>query len=361
MSKYLNRRFAGLDVYTPGEQPKDMKYIKLNTNESPYPPSPEVIAAVSAEETANLRLYPDPECTELKEKLAGLYGVSRQNIYLANGSDDILNFAFMAFAGNGRKAWFPETSYGFYPVYADLHQIEALKVPLQEDFTIDPADYCSLTGPGCEGGLICIANPNAPTGLALTLSQIRRILEANPDKVVLIDEAYVDFGAASAVQLVPDYENLLVVQTFSKSRSMAGARLGFAIASAELIGDLDRLKYSTNPYNINRLTQAAAIAAVESNDYYGANCRKIMATRAWTEAALEDLGFTVIPSLTNFLFAKSDRISGAALYEKLKSRGVLIRHFTKPEIADYNRITIGSEEEMKVFIDIVKEILEVKP
>lgn len=359
MSKYFNRRFAGLDVYTPGEQPKDMKYIKLNTNESPYPPSPEVIAAVNAEETANLRLYPDPECTVLKEKLASLYDVGRENIYLANGSDDILNFAFMAFAGDGRKAWFPSISYGFYPVYADLYQIDAVKVPLQEDFAINPADYCSLTGPGCEGGLICIANPNAPTGLALTLNQIRQILEANPDKVVLIDEAYVDFGAASAVQLVPDYGNLLVVQTFSKSRSMAGARLGFAIAQPELIGDLDRLKYSTNPYNINRLTQAAAIAAVDSNGYYAANCQRIMETRTWTAETLQSLGFTVIPSLANFLFAKSDRMDGASLYEALKARGVLVRHFSKAKISDCNRITIGSEEEMKTFITILKEILEV--
>ncbi len=363
MSKYLNYRFAGLDVYTPGEQPKDMKYIKLNTNESPYPPSPEVIAAVSVQEVSDLRLYPDPECTVLKEKLAALYSADRENIYLANGSDDILNFAFMAFAGDGRKVWFPSISYGFYPVYADLHQIDAVKVPLQEDFTINPADYCSLTesDEDSKGGLICIANPNAPTGRSLTLNQIRQILEANPDKVVLIDEAYVDFGAASAVQLVPDYENLLVVQTFSKSRSMAGARLGFAIAQPELISDLDRIKYSTNPYNINRLTQAAAIAAVDSNDYYASNCRRIMETRSRTTEALEALGFTVIPSLTNFLFAKSDRISGGSLYEELKSRGVLVRHFTKPEIADYNRITIGSKEDMDVFIDKVKEILEVQP
>jgi len=358
MSRYLNSRFAGLDAYTPGEQPKDRKYIKLNTNESPYPPSPEVIAAVNAEQVSDLRLYPDPECTVLKDRIAGLYGVCRENVYLANGSDDILNFAFWAFAGDGRKVWFPETSYGFYPVYADLHQVEAEAVPLREDFTISPDDYCSLPA---EGGLICIANPNAPTGLALSLSQIRRILEGNLDKVVLIDEAYVDFGASSAVPLTREYGNLLVVQTFSKSRSMAGARLGFAIASADLIGDLDRIKYSTNPYNINRLTQAAGTAAIESNDYYMEGCRKIMDTRAWTSEALNSLGFTVIPSLANFLFAKSSRISGAKLYEALKARGILVRHFTKESIRDYNRITIGSREEMEAFIETVKEILEEKP
>lgn len=358
MSKYLNRRFAGLDVYTPGEQPKQMQYIKLNTNESPYPPSPEVIAAVNAQEISNLRLYPDPECSVLKKRLAALYGVGRENVYLANGSDDILNFAFMAFAGDGKKAWFPSISYGFYPVYADLHQIDAVQVPLLDDFTLDPADYCSLTGRGQEGGLICIANPNAPTGLALSLGQIRQILDANPDKVVLIDEAYVDFGAASAVRLTADYENLLVVQTFSKSRSMAGARLGFAIANQQLIADLDRLKYSTNPYSINRLTQTAAIAAVDSNDYYAANCQRIMDTRQYTEDVLRNLGFTVIPSMANFLFVKSPQIDGTALYEELKARGVLIRHFAKPEITDYNRITIGSKEEMETLLEKIREILE---
>ena len=364
MSRFLNEKYAALEVYTPGEQPKNMQYIKLNTNESPYPPSPQVIAAVSSDEVSRLRLYPDPECTVLKEKLAALYGVQRENIYLSNGSDDILNFAFMAFAGDkgaagtGKKAWFPEISYGFYEVYANLYQIDAVKVPLKEDFSIDPADYCSLPE---EGGLVCIANPNAPTGLALSLEQIRRIIEANPDKVVLIDEAYVDFGAASAVTLTRDYDNLLVVQTFSKSRSMAGARLGFAIADPGLISDLDRIKYSTNPYNINRLTQIAAEAAVDSNDYYADNCVNIMETRAWTAELLESLGFTVIPSLTNFLFAKSDRISGGSLYEELKARGVLVRHFEKPAIADYNRITIGSRSEMETFINTVKEILEVQP
>lgn len=354
MSKFLNPKLAGLDVYTPGEQPKNMEYIKLNTNESPYPPSPEVIAAVNAQEVSDLRLYPDPECTALKDKIAAQFKIKRENIYLSNGSDDILNFAFMAFAGDGRRAWFPEISYGFYPVYADLYQIDAVQVPLQNNFSINPLDYCNLPE---KGGLICIANPNAPTGLAMSLSQIRLILEANPDKVVLIDEAYVDFGAASAVSLTREYENLLVVQTFSKSRSMAGARLGFAIANASLIADLDRIKYSTNPYNINRLTLVAAEAAIDSSEYYAANCMQIMETREYTASALEALGFTVIPSLTNFLFAKSAQLDGGVLYEELKARGVLIRHFSKESIKDYNRITIGTREQMDVMLEKIKEIL----
>ena len=354
MSRYLSSRFAGLDVYTPGEQPKNMKFIKLNTNESPYPPSPEVIAAVTAEEVADLRLYPDPECTGLKDQLASLFKIRRENVFLANGSDDILNFAFMAFAGDGRKAWFPSISYGFYPVYASLHQIDAVPVPLREDFSINPQDYCSLE----TGGLICIANPNAPTGLALTTDQIRQIADANQDKVLLVDEAYVDFGASSAASLTAEYKNLLVVQTFSKSRCLAGGRLGFAIADEQLIEDLDRLKYSTNPYNINRLTQLAGEAAIKSNDYYMARCAQIKETREYTANALKELGFTVIPSLANFLFAKSSRISGQKLYEELKARGVLIRHFNKPEIKDYNRITVGSREEMDIFLEKVREILE---
>ncbi len=353
MSRFLNEKFHSLVAYTPGEQPQDMVYIKLNTNESPYPPSPKVMEAVSDEEVRKLRLYPDPDCTQLCEKLAALYDVKKENIFLSNGSDDILNFAFMAFTGQGAglAARFPEISYGFYSVFGDLHQVAYEKIPLQEDFSINVDDYCHGRG------MIVIANPNAPTGLTLSISQIRQILEANQDNLVVIDEAYVDFGAESCVPLIHQYDNLLVVQTFSKSRSMAGARLGFAIADSAIIADLNKIKYSTNPYNINRLTMAAACAALEENDYYMKNCKAIEATRQTTATALRAMGFRVLPSAANFLFIESPAISGEELYQRLKSKGVLIRHFTTDKIKNFNRVTIGTPDEMKIFLARVEEIL----
>ena len=350
MSKFLKDRYQSLEVYTPGEQPRDKKYIKLNTNESPFPPSDSVLKAVNEQEVKDLRLYSDPTGIALKTALAELHKVSPDNIFLSNGSDDILNFSFMAFTEKG--AMFPEISYGFYSVFAELHGIDFEAVPLKDDFSIDPADYKG------NGRMVVIANPNAPTGLCLSLAQIEEILKANPLSVVVIDEAYVDFGGESAYPLTKKYKNLLVVQTFSKSRSMAGARLGFAIADKELIADLERIKYSTNPYNINRLTMAAGVAAVKDNDYYMDNCKKIIENREYTTRELEALGFYVIPSKANFIFAKSDKIGGEELYLKLKDNGILVRHFTKEKIKDFNRITIGSYEEMQSFVKTVKQILE---
>ena len=351
MSQYLNARFSNLEAYVPGEQPRDMVYIKLNTNESPYPPAPSVLDAVNRAEVEKLRLYSDPECHLLREKLAALYHVKKENVYLANGSDDILNFAFMAFCDGTHGAIFPEISYGFYQVFADLHGIPSIRIPLCEDFSIDHRDYCG------RDGMAVIANPNAPTGMTLSLAQIEEILKSNPDHVVLIDEAYVDFGGESCVPLIERYPNLLVVQTFSKSRSMAGARLGFAIANASLIADLELIKYSTNPYNINRLTQVAGAATVDAEEYTRACCREIMETRAYTTAELEKLGFRVLPSCANFIFAESDRIEGGELYRQLKARGVLVRHFDKPRISNFNRITIGTRSDMDALLRAVKEIL----
>lgn len=350
MSKFLNPSLTRLEAYTPGEQPQNRKYIKLNTNESPYPPSQAVLDAVSCEAVKSLRLYCNPECTSLKSAIADLYGKRSENVFLTNGSDDILNFAFLAFGSRG--VVFPDISYGFYEVFAKLHGLSYEKLPLTEDFKINVNDYV-----GC-GKMVVIANPNAPTGIALTKGEIELIAKSNPECVVLIDEAYVDFGAESCASLTEKYDNLLCVQTFSKSRSMAGARLGFAIASADLISDLDRIKYSTNPYNVNTLTQLAGTAAIRDNGYYMDNCKKIMENRAYTVTELEKLGFQTLPSLANFIFSKSERIGGKELYEKLKERGVLVRHFEKDRISDYNRITIGSREEMEVFISTVKEILK---
>ena len=350
MSKFLKAHYCSLEAYTPGEQPRDKKYIKLNTNESPFPPSEGVIKAVNEQEVRDLRLYSDPTANALKTALADLHGVKPENIFLSNGSDDILNFSFMAFTEKG--AMFPEISYGFYSVFAELHGIDYVTVPLKSDFSIDPKYYKG------DGKMVVIANPNAPTGLCLSVKEVEGILKANPQSVVVIDEAYVDFGGESCYPLIKTYKNLLVVQTFSKSRSMAGARLGFAIADEELIADLERIKYSTNPYNINRLTMVAGVAAVKDNDYYMNNCKKIIENRDYTTRELEHLGFYVIPSKANFIFAKSDKIGGEELYLKLKDNGILVRHFTKEAIKDFNRITIGSKAEMEAFIKATKQILE---
>lgn len=351
MSRYLDRAYAGLDAYTPGEQPQDRTYIKLNTNESPYPPAPAVLRAIDAASVADLRLYPDPACTALTAALAETYGVQPENVFVANGSDDILNFAFTAYGANGRRVCFPDISYGFYPVYAALHHSEAVTRPLREDFSIDPADYFEA------GGMVCIANPNAPTGLSLPPDVIEDILRHNPDQVVLIDEAYVDFGATSVVPLTACYENLLVVQTFSKSRSLAGGRLGYAIGCADLIADLMRLKFSTNPYAINRLSLLAATAALSDPAYYRENCARIAQTREKTAAALRTLGLTVLPSKANFLFASAPGVDGETLYLGLKARGILVRYFSKPRTRDFVRITIGTPEEMEALTAAVRDIL----
>ncbi len=349
MSKFINERFNSLEEYVPGEQPQDKKYIKLNTNESPYPPSDKVIKAVNGQEVANLRLYSDPDSTALKNAMAELYGVKSKNIFLSNGSDDILNFAFMAYGQGG--AVYPDITYGFYSVFARLHNVESEIIPLNDDFTISPEDYTS------KGKLVVIANPNAPTGIALTLEEIEKIVKSNPDSVVLIDEAYVDFGGESCYRLTQKYDNLLCVGTFSKSRSLAGGRLGFAIADERLIADLEKIKFSTNPYNINRLTAAAGVATIKDNDYYLENAKKIVKTREWVTKELIAQGFEVLPSKANFIFAKTSKISGLELYEELKKRGVLIRHFEKPRISEYNRITIGTDSEMATLIEKLREII----
>ena len=352
MSRYLNPAHAALEVYVPGEQPKDMRYVKLNTNENPYPPAPGVAEAVR-DEIGRLQLYSDPECAALRDAIAELHGLKRENVYVSNGSDDILYFAFIAFAGSGVPACFPDISYGFYKVFAELNHVPYRLIPLREDFSIDPGDYKGLDA------MIAIANPNAPTGLALSRDQVEAIVAANPDHVVLIDEAYVDFGAESCLPLIGKYDNLLVVQTFSKSRNLAGARLGFAMASPGLIEDLNRIKYSTNPYNVNRMTMAAGVAAIRQNDYCMANCARIIDTRQSTAKRLEVLGYQVLPSSANFVFARHPGIGGGELYRQLKRRGVLVRHFDAPmRIRDYNRITIGTPEQMDALIEATEAILE---
>ena len=349
MSRYFSRRFDALTPYTPGEQPRDKQYIKLNTNESPFPPSAAVSAA-AAKESENVQLYSDPELTALRTAAAKLYGVEPTQVIATNGSDEVLGFAFMAFGDKGLA--FPDITYGFYPVFAALNSIPYTEIPLREDLSIDISDYIGI------GKTVVIANPNAPTGLALSVDEIETIVKSNPDSVVIIDEAYVDFGAESAIRLIDKYDNLLVTQTFSKSRSMAGARLGLGFGSEALIADLDTLRYSTNPYNVNRMTAAAGVAALQDNDYYMANCRIIEQNREWTREQLLSLGFEVLPSKANFLFAATDKITGDSLYKELKKRGVLVRHFSNPRIDKYCRITVGTKEQMQVLIQKIKDILK---
>ena len=352
MSQFLDERYNKLAAYVPGEQPQDKKYIKLNTNESPFPPSEAVLKAVNESQTELLRLYPDPDGRVLTNKLADYYGVKPSQVFLANGSDDILNFAFMAYGANGRKSYFADITYGFYSVFANLHLSDYTEVPLKDDFTLDLESFCGVDG------IVFIANPNAPTGIALSIDEVERVVSSNPQSVVVIDEAYVDFGAQSAVSLVNKYNNLLVVQTYSKSRSMAGARLGFAIGSEDIINDLHKLRYSTNPYNINRLTLVAGEKTIDSQSYYDDNCKKIIEARSYTKTELEKLGFSVLDSKANFLFAETDKIDGGELYLKLKEKGILVRHFTSERIKNFNRITIGTQEQMECLVETIKDILE---
>ena len=354
MSRFFSGKYDALTPYTPGEQPKGQTVIKLNTNESPFPPAP-LSQQYAKKEVERLQLYSDPQCRDLVAMAAEKLGVREDEIIFTNGSDEVLNFAFMAFCDSAHPVAFPDITYGFYPVFAQLNGIPCTEIPLREDFTIRVEDYIGLDQ------TIVIANPNAPTGICLPLSDIERILESNPDNVVIVDEAYIDFGGESAMKLIPQYENLLVVQTFSKSRSMAGARLGFGAGNPKLIQDLNTIKYSTNPYNVNRMTMAAGVGALEADGYFRVNCQKIIETRQWTTRRLEELGFTVIPSMTNFVFAKHPAVPGKDLYLALREKGILVRHFDKPRLRDHNRITIGSKEQMKAFVKAVTEILEETP
>ena len=349
MSRFFSAKYASLTPYTPGEQPQDMQYVKLNTNESPFPPSEKALAYAAAN-TRSLNLYSDPEQRELTRAVAELCGVEPTGVLLTNGSDEILNFAFMAFCDAEHPAVFPDISYGFYPVFAQLNGIPYTEIPLREDFTVD-VDAIMATP-----GTVFLANPNAPTGIRLPVSEVERIVAASPDRVVVVDEAYVDFGEESCLPLVSRYDNVLITQTFSKSRSLAGGRLGFGVAQASLIADLNTVKYSTNPYNVNSLTAAVAMGTLLDPGYTKANISAIKATRAYTVEALTERGFTVLPSEANFVFAAHPDMDGEALYLGLKQRGVLVRHFTKPRIAEYNRITIGTREQMDALLAAIDDI-----
>ena len=351
MSRFFSEKYKSLTPYTPGEQPKERKYVKLNTNESPFPPS-DLAISYAVEAAKKLQLYPDPDCRELTALLADRFGIDSDEIVWTNGSDDVLNFAFMAFCDSKKKAIFPDITYGFYRVFAEALGIPYEEIPLRDDFTIRIEDYFD------RHATIFIANPNAPTGIALSVSEIEEVLKHNQDSVVVIDEAYVDFGGESCIPLTRKYDNLLVTQTFSKSRSMAGARLGFGVGSKELVADLHTLRYSTNPYNINRMTMAAGIGTLMDSAYTEKNCKAVMDTREETTEALRKMGFSMTPSSANFIFARHEKLHGEFLYTELKKRGVLVRHFSKERISEYVRITVGSKEEMDTLLIQLSKILE---
>lgn len=340
-----------LEPYVPGEQPKAQKLIKLNTNENAFPPSPAVHQALTAGEVDRLRLYPDPNSQTLVDALAEYYRVESNQVFVGNGSDEVLAHAFFAFFQQSAPLLFPDISYSFYPVYCNLYNITSKKIPLRDDFSLALADYDQPNG-----GII-FPNPNAPTGMALPLSDIRALLQRNRDSVVLVDEAYVDFGAESAVALINEFDNLLVVQTTSKSRSLAGLRLGFALGSAGLIDALARVKNSFNSYPIDRLAEVAAVAAIKDDEYFQYSCRQVIATREYTAKALSDLGFTLLPSKANFVFAKPKDHSAKAIFEALRARSIIVRYFDKPRIGDYLRISIGAQADMEALVAALKEIL----
>ena len=350
MSNFLSKRFDSLKAYVPGEQPQDRSYVKLNTNESPFPPSP-FAQRMARQAVGSLNLYCDPECGTLTKIAAEKFGVEPEELIFTNGSDEVLDFAFAAFCDEKSPALFPDITYGFYPVFAKRNGVPYREIPLRDDLTVDATDYLGAKG------TVFLANPNAPTGIALPLSEIERIVKSNSARVVVVDEAYVDFGGESALPLIKKYDNLLVTRTFSKSRSLAGGRLGFGFASAALIADLKKIKYSFNPYNVNSMTAAAGVGALLDEEYFLANVKMIAETREKTAAALRDLGFFCTPSKANFLFARHPSLSGEALYSALKKEGVLVRWFNQDRIKEYVRITVGSAEEMRVLTDKLTIIL----
>lgn len=350
--RFWSARIQDMEGYVPGEQPKDKKYIKLNTNENPYPPSPRVWEAISQVKPEDLRLYPDPECLELRTVLAEQNGLSPDQVFVGNGSDEVLAFSFLAFMDENTPAVFPDITYSFYPVYAAFFGNNARVVPVKEDFTLPLEEFKK------NDGTLIITNPNAPTGIGLPLFEIAELCRTNPDHVVIVDEAYVDFGGESAVSLLKDFENLLIIQTCSKARSLAGMRIGFAYGSEDLIAALNTVKNSINSYTLDRMALAAATASAQDAEYAHDICRRVAETRENTAGKLTGLGFHVLPSQTNFLFVTHREVPAKEIFAALRDRGVLVRYFSKPRIDNFLRITVGTDEEMEALLTALVEILE---
>lgn len=352
--RFWSPEVRDLEPYVPGEQPKIQNLLKLNTNENPYPPSPKVVDAVQAVLTHQadaLRLYPDPDATALKQAIAKQQNVDVSQVFVGNGSDEVLAHIFKAFFIQQEPILYPDITYSFYPVYSQFFGVQTKQIPLNEKFEIDISDYEQ------ENGGIIITNPNAPTSIALGLDKIEQVLKANPNRVIVIDEAYVDFGAKSAVELVSRYENLVVCQTTSKSRSLAGLRVGFAIGQAHLIAALEAVKNSFNSYPIDRFAIAAAVASFEDQDYFQEQCEKVIASREKLVANLTELGFNVLPSKANFIFATHSLHDAAQLAEKLREQSIIVRYFNKPRINQFLRITIGTDEQNQRLVDTLKILI----
>jgi histidinol-phosphate aminotransferase len=339
MNRYWSPVVHTLTPYVPGEQPKQTDLVKLNTNENPYPPSPRALQAMAAEAAESLRLYPDPNAERLKQAIADFHGVAATQVFVGNGSDEVLAHCFQALLKHARPLLFPDISYSFYPVYCGLYAIAFKRVPLNGQFAIDPADY-RITN----GGII-FPNPNAPTGRLLPLTAIRAILDDNPDSVVVVDEAYIDFGGESAIPLVASYPNLLVIQTLSKSRSLAGLRVGFAVGDVGLIEALERVKNSFNSYPLDRFAISGAVAAIQDRDYFSDTCQRVIATREQLAGRLTELGFEVLPSAANFLFVRHPGRDAGELAARLRERSIIVRHFNQPRIEQFLRITIGTDQQ----------------
>lgn len=351
MSKYWSKLAAGVDPYVPGEQPKDKTYTKLNTNENPYPPSPRVLEAIKEAANESLKLYPDPDGEELKRTLADYFGLRKDQIFLGNGSDEVLAFSFMAFFDCGLPILFPDITYSFYPVYANLFKINVELVPLNDDFAI-PVDRFFKPN----GGIV-VPNPNAPTGECLTLESIEEILLHNTEHVVIIDEAYIDFGGESARKLIDKYPNLLVVHTLSKSRSLAGLRVGFAMGHEDLIDGLNRIKNSFNSYTLDRMALAGAVEAIKDDDYFQLTRNKISQTRERVTQDLRTMGFKVLPSKANFIFISHPSVKAEELFLKLKEEAILVRYFKKPRIDNFLRVSIGSDDELDNFLRVISKVI----
>lgn len=349
----LDKIAGDLKPYTPGEQDVSEDYIKLNTNENPYPTSKKIIDVLNSFDRSKLSRYPDPSYRSLREAISKVYSVNEDSIFIGSGSDEVLLYAFKAFANIGKKVYFPDITYDFYKLYSDLNNLNEIEIPLDNDFKINIDDYKNLDGS------IIIPNPNAPSGYSITINEIEDILKSNVDNLVVIDEAYIDFSPAnSAIELINDYKNLLIVQTCSKSRSLAGLRLGFGFANIELIERFNRLKDSVNPYNINSLTLEIAEAIISDREYFHEITNKIINTRDRFIVELRDLNFTVLDSEGNFVLAKHNEIGGEVLFKKLEEKGILVRYFPKERIKDYIRISIGTDEEMDIFLEKIKLIIK---
>lgn len=354
MSIFLVDEYKKMEPYIPGEQPKDKPYIKLNANETSVPPSPKVFEAISKSEIWAMSYYTDPHCHEFRKTVAKVYNVKEEEVFVGNGADEVLSFCLMSFFRPGMRIYFPDITYGFYRTYAKTYRLDMVEIPVKEDLSIDIEDYMDVDGD------IIFANPNNPTGLMVPVKDIERLVKANPERMVIIDEAYVDYAEESCLPLAVKYSNLVVIRTFSKSRNMAGAHIGFAVASKEIISDMNTIKFTFNPFNINSITMAAGIASLKDKEYLKECVSNTIAVRESTKKELEKIGFVVIPSKANFLYVHHKKIDSSYLCTKLKEKGILTRHFADERLKKYLRITIGTKSEMTIVLIAIKEILKEK-